>query len=131
MKKLAEYKDEEAIELLADLLDPVATIFTEKDTVKYMREQNYVKAVATAVKGHSKEVKEIMATLEGVPVKEFHCDLLTLPKMLIDLFNDPLLQDFFTVQAQMASDMDISEKPSGSVTENTKGKEKSDTSSNT
>ena len=114
MRKISEYKDEEAINLLADLLDPVVLIFAEPDIAEFTRQKNYIKAIQVAIKKHIKEVMKIMAILEGVPVEEYHCDLLSLPKILLEIVNDPELQDFFTSQVQT-----VSEIPSGSVMETT------------
>jgi hypothetical protein len=47
-----------------------------------------------------------------------------LPKVLLNVFNDPELKDFFTEQSEEM----ISKEPSGSVMENTK--EEANTSSN-
>lgn len=117
MRKLEEYENEEALDLLADLLGPVVMIFAEPDIAEFTRHKNYIKAVQVAIKKHKKEVLEIMATLEGVPVKEYRCNVVTLPKMLIDIMNDPLLADFFTSQAQTDS-----QTTSGPVTETTEDK---------
>jgi hypothetical protein len=124
MKKISEYKDEEAIELLADLLDPVVLIFAEPDIAAFAQQKNYIKAVQIAIKKHKKEVMEIMAILEGVPVEEFHCNIVTLPKMLLSILNDPMLQDFFTSQVQTDSEI-----PSGPAMETTEVEENLDTSS--
>lgn len=124
MRKLSEYKDEEAIDLLADLLDPVVLIFAEPDIAEFTRQKNYIKATQIAIKKHKKEVMKIMAILEGVPVEEFHCNIVTLPKMLLSILNDPILQDFFTSQVQTDS-----ETPSGPVMETTEVEENLNTSS--
>lgn len=124
MRKLSEYKDEEAIDLLADLLDPVVLIFAEPDIASFAQQKNYIKAIQVAIKKHKKEVMKIMAILEGVPVEEYHCNFVTLPKLLMDVINDPMLQDFFTSQVQ--TDLETS---SGPVTETTEVEENLDTSS--
>lgn len=114
MKRLSEYKDEEALDVLADLIEPVINIFGDKEVAEYYRARVILKAVQVAIKNHKKDVINMLAVLERVPAEEYHCTLLSLPKDLFDVFNDPELIDFFTSQEQI-----ISEKTSGSVTEST------------
>lgn len=113
MKALSEYKDEEALDLLADILEPVIDIFGDKEVSKEYKEGRKLKAVQLAIKGHKKSVLLLLATLEGVPVEEYHCNIFTIPKALLEIFNDPELTGFFDVQSQENSD-----ELSGSVTEN-------------
>lgn len=118
MKKLSEYKDEEALDILADLIDPVVNIFGDKDVAKFYRSGVIIKAVQLSIKNHKEDVINMMAILEGVPREEYHCNLLTLPKVLLNIFNDPELTSFFDAQSEKDSEI-----PSGSVTENTEEKE--------
>ena len=119
MKRLSEYKDEQALDMLADLIDPVVVIFGDEEVANYMRSGVKLKAVQLAIKKHKEEVITMLAILEGVPRDEYHCNLLTLPKMLLNILNDPDLMDFFVAQSEELS----LETASGSVTENTEEKE--------
>ena len=113
MKKLSEYKDEEALDMLADLIDPVVDIFGDKEVANYYRGGVKLKAVQLAIKNHKPAVISMLAILERVPREEYHCNLLTLPKILLTIFNDPDLTAFFDVQSEKDS------KPlSGSATVN-------------
>lgn len=114
MKKLSEYKDEEALDMLADLIDPVVNIFGDKEVANYYRSGVMLKAVQVSIKKHKNDVINMLAILEGVPREEYHCNLLTLPKILLNIFNDPELTSFFDVESEKDS-----ETPSGSVTANT------------
>lgn len=118
MKKLSEYKDEEALDMLADLIDPVINIFGDEDVANYYRGGVKIKAVQVAIKKHKEDVINMLAILEGVPREEYHCNLLTLPKILLNIFNDPELASFFDAQSEKDS-----ETPSGSVMVNTEEKE--------
>ena len=126
MKKLSEFKDEEALDLLADLLDPCAEIFSDKELVGLIRSGERIKAVSKAIKEYKTEVVEIMAALEGVKVEDYHYNVFTLPKMVLNVINDKDLLDFFKSQGESDS-----ENHSGSVTENTEEEETLDISSNT
>ena len=112
MRKLSEIKDEEALDVLADLLDPSIAIFGDEEVGDYYRGGVKLKAVQVAIKKHKKDVMSMMAILDGVPVEEFHCNLLTLPKMLLEIFSDPDLESFFLEQ----SEEKISDTSSGSAT---------------
>lgn len=111
--KLSDYKDEEAMEVLADILEPSIEIFSDPDIKKAYEEKDRVKGVKVAIKNHPKAVMAIMAGLERVPVEEYHCNVISLPKMLMDVINDEELLSFFSYQGQS-----LAEKDSGFVTEN-------------
>lgn len=96
MKKLSEYKDEEAIELLADIMEPTAAIFADDEVVKEYRGGNTMAAIQKALKKHAKKIMQIMATIEGVPLSEYHCNVLALPKTILEIISDPELQGFFS-----------------------------------
>lgn len=118
--KLSEYRDGEALDLLADLIEPVSSILADKDISKLQKNGASVARIASAaIKGHKDEVLRIMAALDGVPFEEYHCNILTLPKRLIEILNDKDLQDFFSSQGQ-------TEEPnnSGSASANTKARKK-------
>lgn len=116
MKKLSEYKDDEALDLLAEMLEPCVEVFSDKELVTLIRTDTKMKAIQYAIKHHKREIVEIMAILNGVPVENFHYNVFTLPKMIVEVLNDKDLVDFFHSQGQMASQNDF-----GSATENTMG----------
>ena len=117
--KLSEIKNEQAIELLADMFDPVAEIATDTEVVSAARSNNKIETVKLILKKHSRAVFELMAMSEGVPVDEYECDVLTLPMKLIELFNRPEFGFLFQSQGQK-----MEETSFGSATENTKVEEK-------
>ena len=49
MKKLSEYKDEEALDLLADIIEPVAFIFSDSEFIETLQEN---KLAAIELKPH-------------------------------------------------------------------------------
>lgn len=126
MKKLSEYKDEEALDILADLLEPVINIMGDGRIAGYIKEGQKTKAIKTAIKDYKNDVMDMMAILEGKPREEYHCNMLTLPMILLNILNDPVLVDFFSSQAEL-----ISEIPSGSATESTEEEGQPNTSSDT
>ena len=122
MKKLSEYKNEEALDLLADIIEPVSFILADKEFVEKLR-TNRISAIQHVIKEHKKGVLSILATLEGVPVEEYECTIFTLPITLINMMNDPDLLDFFKSQG-----LKIEEESSGSAMENTEEEQLEDSS---
>ena len=117
--KISDYKDEEALDLLVELIDPAAEIFSDKQIAYLLRNNEpAIKVVKLAIKNHKQSVIQILAALEGVDVKDYHCNVFSLPIALLDLMNDKELMDFFALQGQMEE-----ASGSGSVTENTEVKE--------
>lgn len=101
--KLSEYKGEKAIEVFADLLEPTAEILADEDIVNAIRaDESKIAIIKKILKGHSKAIVEIMAILDDENPDEYEVDFMTLPKKLLDLFNDPMVIDLFTSQGQDA-----------------------------
>lgn len=99
--KLSEYKDEAALELLADLIEPASAIFADEEIkAAYEKKESKAAMIGKAIKRHKPEVMRILAALDGVPVEEYHCNILTLPVKLLQILNDPDLTDFFSSAAQ-------------------------------
>ena len=118
MVKLSEYKNEDAIELLADLIEPVSIVLADKEIVDAFRTRSKLSAIGICMKKYSKEMVDILAILERVPREEYECNLFTAPMKVLEILNDPLLQDFFTSQG-----LKMEEESSGSVMENTEDEE--------
>lgn len=120
MKKLSDYKGEEAIELMADIIEPMVALIGDAEVQKLAKagEKAPVKYVKPMLKGHSKEVIEILARIEGEPVETYgeKVNPLTLPIQLLALINDPQVRSLFTLQGQTAV---TSLASFGSATENT------------
>lgn len=118
--KLSEYENEDAIDLLADLLEPTATIFSDKELASAVRSKcNRITAVKIALKNNKKSVIEILARLDNIPVEEYSCNVGTILYKLLEIINDEVLNDFFTSQSQK-----MEEASSGNATANTKEEKK-------
>lgn len=99
--KLSDFQGEAALDLLADLIEPVGEIASDKDIVKAYSEGNKFKAIAAAIKAHKQAVIKILALLDGVPVEDYKVNVFTLPAKLLELLNDPEVAMLFTSQGQM------------------------------
>ena len=111
--KLSEYHGEAALDLLADLIEPVGEIMADKEIGDVFK-KNRFKAIGMAIKNHKKAVIQIMASMDGVPVEEYKCNVFTLPAKILELLNDQDLVQLFTYQGQTGD-----AKSSGSASENT------------
>ena len=111
--KLSEYHGEAALDILSDLIEPAGEIMSDKEIGEVFK-KNRFKAIGLAIKNHKKAVMQIMATMDGVPVEEYKCNVLTLPVKILELLNDPELIQLFQYQGQTGD-----AKSSGSVSGNT------------
>lgn len=114
--KLSDLKGEAAIDALADIIEPATEIMTDVHFVKAIRDDNKMKAVQLALRNHKKAIIAIMAATEGKKPSEYEVNLLTLPKKLLEIFNDPELVSLFQSQGQTVTS-------SGSATENIEASE--------
>lgn len=96
--KLSDYKGEKAIEVFADLLEPIANILSDPEMKAMFENENASKIdlVKGVLKKHSAAVCDILKILN--PEEEIN--LLTLPATLIEIFNDKAFVDLFTSQSQ-------------------------------
>lgn len=119
--KLSNYKNEAALDLLADIIDPVSIIMQDQDFVKLARAKDTkkIQIIQFMLKQHKKEIVEIFAICDGVPVSEYQGTVLSMTKGLIELLNDEELIDFFTSQGLLKDILS-----SGPATETTGAKEK-------
>ena len=109
--KLSEVKGEKALDMLADLIEPIMEIIEDKEVSKILESRHdkdkadstkiiLGRAVSAAIKNHKKAVITILATLDDIPVDQYECNLLSLPKKMMDIINDPAIFDLFTSQSQ-------------------------------
>ena len=112
--KLSDYQDEQALELLADLIEPASEIIGDEAVRNAASGGKTWRAVSLAIKNHKKAVMQVLAALDGVPVEDFHCNVMTLPAKLVELFDDPDIAQLFSFAGQTEQ-----QNPSGSPTENT------------
>lgn len=110
--KLSEYQGEAALDILADMIEPVGEIMTDKEIGEVFK-KNRFRAIGLAIKNHKKAVMHIMATMDGVPVEEYKCNVFTLPVKILELLNDPDIVQLFTYQGQTGD-----ANSSGSASEN-------------
>jgi len=98
--KLSDIKGEKALDLLVDLIDPAADIFGDKEFAELTRKGDKIGSVKVAIKNHKKSVITMIALLNGENPKTYEPNVLALPKLLLEIFNDPELIQLFQPQVQ-------------------------------
>lgn len=112
--KITEIENEEALDLLADIIDPAADIFTDEEVREEFRNgKNKVKLVKIILKKHKASIVQIMARLDGKQVDEYHANIIVMTKQLLEILNDKELMEVFISQGQT-----VDSTSSGSATEN-------------
>ena len=125
--KLSDVKGERTLEVIADILEPIANIAEDEAAANLFRREKVPegmsvksfllarvkKCVPALLRGHKADVIAILASIEGVTQEEY-AENLNLPKLMSDL-TDLLVDDMF--KAFFTSPQ--SGKSSGSAQENT------------
>lgn len=99
--KLSEVKGEDALDLLADIIEPASKIMVDPEIKKLAKAKNRATIIKTLIKNHKPEIIEILAAMDGVPAKDYHVNVFTLPIKIGEIINDQELISFFTSQVSM------------------------------
>ena len=104
MRRLQDVKGEEALDVLADVLDYAVRLVKNDKIREALNSRGFrdIETIKLLIKEGKHELISIMAIIDGKPYDEFveTLDLLTLPVMLYQTFNDEALQSVFISQAQ-------------------------------
>ena len=118
--KLSDYKGEEALDVLADIIEPLTYIIADEEIQKLSKTPNtpMLAMVKPAIKNHKKELMIVLARLNKQTVEEYekNVSLVTLPIQVLELINDPEVQSLFRSQVESRV---TSLASSSSATENT------------
>lgn len=116
MVKLSEIKGEAALDLLADIMEPLVEIASDAEVKTAFRAKKKVEGIALSIKKHKRAVIKILAALNQQSVAEYiqTVNVVTLPVTALQIINDPDLVSLFTSQSPKKP-----ETASGSATENT------------
>lgn len=117
--KLSDFENEEALDLLADIIEPAARIMGDKNVEMMTKSKKPALVIAGyALKNHKDSVIEIVAALHREDPTKVRFNTASLLKDLLDILNDRELLDLFTSQGQTTEG-----EPSGSATVNTEESE--------
>lgn len=103
MKKLGDYKDEEAIELWMDLLDPIGEILQDKEIAKvYKKGAKPIQVAQEIIRRHKEEATQILLRIDPTPI-----DGLNIVIRLIDII----------MEFEHSDDLKVFFRSAGTVTE--------------
>ena len=122
--KLSDIKGERAVEVIADLIEPIANIASDKEcadlfSVKPVNgedrnvtaRKHLVKKVPALLKNHKRDIIKAIATIDGKSIDEMN--LFSITAALIGLVQDEALIELFTSAARSVEQtppIDTSEK---------------------
>lgn len=123
IKNLSDIKGDAALELIADLMDPVTEILSDPEVKAAYRGTKgnpgtSAKAVKVAIKNHKKSVKTILALMDEEDPATYEPTAMVIPVRLMQILDDPDLKVLFT-----SPDQNSEEDTSGSVSENSEDAE--------
>lgn len=127
--RLSDYKDEQAFELIANLLPPLGRIAANTKNAKAKDAEakdsgNVAEFAAALLRNNPRDLMEILAVLNGQDPAEFHCTAASLFAAVLDMLNDPELMQLFGLQSKTPAS-------SGSASETTGGQKAPAPSSDT
>ena len=127
--RLSDVKGKRTLEVIADLVAPVASIAQDEDATELFRRrelpkgmtaeqfviERMKKAVPALLKGHQDEIIQILASIQGVTPEEFESgmNLMSITKDVFELITD---SEFISFLSSF-----MSQEESGSISENTEG----------
>ena len=99
--KLSEIKGEAALDVLADLMDPLTAILADPNVKEVVEGKKPKLIIAKSlIKDHKKEIVEIFAILNQKTPEEY-MESMTITSLIVetlDLLNDKELNDFLDLQ---------------------------------
>lgn len=103
MRKLSEIRGEDALCVLADIIEPASEFAEDSEFVRLVRNGDKIQAVKRVLKEHKKAILTIMAILEGADPTTYSPSMIELPARLLELMNDPELVMLFPSQQTVTS----------------------------
>lgn len=123
MKKLSDYKGDDAIVLWGKLMTPIINIINSGGVANIIKEQkkkdgNMVSIIGDVISFHKKEIVNILLLIDDTPINGLNL----IPRffnLISELFADAEIRDFFGISEEDAMQI----QSFGSVTENIKAEE--------
>lgn len=113
--KLTDFKDADAIRVVADLLPYVGNI-AKNSAVEKARKGSMMDFAATLLKENPADILAMLAILNNQAPAEYHCNAATVIMDVFSMFSDPALLELFGLPTQ-------TQGTSGSASANTEGTE--------
>lgn len=119
MKKLSDYKDEEALELWGDLIEPMTKILADDDVQKSLGSGKAPFLIAKDIlSAHKEDAVEILLRIDPTPLDGVNI-IVRVVSVVLEFMNTPELKGFFKSAGQAKTEAGST----GSATENIKAVE--------
>ena len=99
--RLSEYKDEEALDVLADIIEPASNIIQDPKIRDSYDSGTIIQTAKVIIKEHKSDIMSILARLDNTPVEEYHCSLFDLPRKVMEIISDVNMSGFFNLSADL------------------------------
>lgn len=109
--RLSEFKDEKAIEVVADLLGPIGRIAANAKNAE-AKGKSAAEFAGALLRNNPRDAMELLAILDGQDPADYHCTAAGILAGLLDMLNDPELMRLFGLRSGKGAS-------SGSASENT------------
>ena len=116
--KISEIRDEKAVEVLGDLIEPFMRILKSKEVQECAKKNISIELAQAMVKADPKAVLEILAICNQVPLEEYHPNPFEVIRDLAGVLMDEAVMSLFFSQEPKAV-----LTASGSVMDDTQEKE--------
>lgn len=110
--RLSDFQDEEAVEIVARLLEPLGAIASNAQNAQ-ARQQGTAAFAAALLRNNRRQVLEIFAVLNGQEPADYHCTAASLLKDALELLSDPALQALFGLQSKTPASSGSASRTSG------------------
>lgn len=117
MAVLSDIKGERALDILAEMLDPLTEILADKEIKPLILNGTKVQVLKKILKDHKESMIAILALLDDKDPETYEPTLPEIPVKIMQILNDPAFKTVFTAQGQSKD-----KASSGSATENTEAK---------
>jgi hypothetical protein len=93
--KISEIRDEKAVEVLGDLMEPFMRILKSKEVQKCAKKNISIELAQAMVKADPKAVLEILAICNQVPLEEYHPNPFEVIRDLAGVLMDEAVMSLF------------------------------------
>ena len=104
MRIISDIRGKDAIDLIADILEPASVILTNDHVKEAINTHDQLGIAKVILKEHSNEIVEILAAIKGIPPAEYTANVVEIFSDLMELLNDGELMSFFKSQALTITD---------------------------
>lgn len=100
--KISEFKGENAIEFIGDIIEPVSKIFSDEIVRGFFSKNadNKSAIVKHICKEYATEAIEVLAAMQGITPEEYEGNPFTIMMQVFEIMNDPDLLSVFTLSEQ-------------------------------